>query len=109
MTQNANAVISEAIEKIEERAYKNSDENVILRVDYMMNYVSSKLISILFIADVAGDSKKEDFAQRCNINIAKNGGKAYLADLGFTKEDIVEECSIVGEKSGKYRCTSGRL
>ncbi len=96
MTQNANAVISEAIEKVEDRAYRNSDENVILRVEYMMNYVSSKLISITFIADVTSDSKEEDFAQRCNINIAKNGEKAYLADLGFTKENIAEACSTAG-------------
>lgn len=96
MTQNANAVISEAIEKIEDRAYKNSDENVILRVEYIMNYVSSKLISITFIADVTSDSKEEDFAQRCNINIAQNGEKAYLADLGFTKENIAEACSTAG-------------
>ena len=67
MTQNANAVISEAVEKIEVRAYKNSDENVILRVDYMMNYVSSKLISISFIEDVTGDSKKEDIVEECSI------------------------------------------
>ncbi len=96
MTENANAVISEAIEKIEDRAYKNGDENVILRVEYMINYVSSKFISISFIADVTSDSKKEDFAQRCNINIAKNGEKAYLADLGFTKENIAEACSTAG-------------
>lgn len=96
MTQNANAVISEAIEKVEERAYRNSDENVILRVEYMMNYVSSKLISITFIAHVTSNSKEKDFAQRCNINIAKNGEKAYLADLGFTKEDIEEVCSTAG-------------
>lgn len=96
MTQNANAVISEAIEKVEDRAYKSSDENVILCVDYIINYVSSKFISISFIADVTSDSKKEDFAQRCNINIAKNGEKAYLADLGFTKENIAEACSTAG-------------
>lgn len=96
MTQNANAVISEAIEKIEDRAYKNSDENVILRVEYIMSYVSSKFISITFIADVTSDSNKERFWQRCNINIAKNGEKAYLADLGFTKENIAEACSTAG-------------
>ena len=91
MTENANAVISEAIEKVEDRAYKSSDENVILYVDYIIDYVSSKFISISFIADVTSDSKKEDFAQRCNNNIAQNGEKAYLADLGFTKENIAEE------------------
>ena len=96
MTENANAVISEAIEKVEDRAYKSSDENVILYVDYIIDYVSSKFISISFIADVTSDSKKEDFAQRCNINIAKNGEKAYLADLGFTKENIAEACSTAG-------------
>ena len=96
MTENVNAVISEAIEKVEDRAYKSSDENVILYVDYIINYVSSKFISISFIADVTSDSKKEDFAQRCNINIAKNGEKAYLADLGFTKENIAEACSTAG-------------
>lgn len=96
MTQNANAVISEAIEKIEDRAYKNSDENVILRVDYILSYVSSKFISITFIAHVTSDSKEEKFWQRCNINIAKNGEKAYLADLGFTKENIAEACSTAG-------------
>ena len=48
------------------------------------------------MANVTSDSKKEDFAQRCNINIAKNGEKAYLADLGFTKENIVEVCSTAG-------------
>lgn len=96
MTENANAVISEAIEKVEDRAYKSSDENVILYVDYIINYVSSKFISISFIADVTSDSKKEDFAQRCNINIAQNGEKAYLADLGFTKENIAEACSTAG-------------
>lgn len=34
MTQNANAVISEAIEKIEDRAYGNSGENVILQMEF---------------------------------------------------------------------------
>lgn len=96
MTENANAVISEAIEKVEDRAYKSSDENVILCVDYIINYISSKFISISFIANVTSDSKKEDFAQRCNISIAKNGEKAYLADLGFTKENIAEACSTAG-------------
>ena len=48
------------------------------------------------MANVTSDSKKEDFAQRCNINIAKNGEKAYLADLGFTKENIAEACSTAG-------------
>ena len=96
MTKNANAVISEAIEKVEDRAYKSSDENVILCVDYIISYVSSKLISITFIADVTDESKKDRFWQRCNINIAKNGEKAYLADLGFTKENIAEACSTAG-------------
>ena len=96
MTKNANAVISEAIEKVEDRAYKSSDENVILCVDYIISYVSSKLISITFIADVTDESKKDRFWQRCNINIAKNGEKAYLADLGFTKENIAEACSMAG-------------
>ena len=96
MTENANAVISEAIEKVEDRAYKSSDENVILCVDYIISYVSSKLISITFIADVTDESKKDRFWQRCNINIAKNGEKAYLADLGFTKENIAEACSMAG-------------
>ena len=96
MTENANAVISEAIEKVEDRAYKSSDENVILYVDYIINYVSSKFISISFIADVTSDRETERFWQRCNINIAKNGEKAYLADLGFTKENIAEACSTAG-------------
>lgn len=96
MTENANAVISEAIEKVEDRAYKGSDENVILCVEYIIDYVSSKFISISFIADVTSDSETERFWQRCNINIAKNGEKAYLADLGFTKENIAEACSTAG-------------
>lgn len=96
MTENANAVISEAIEKVEDRAYKSSDKNVILCVDYIISYVSSKFISISFIADVTSDSETERFWQRCNINIAKNGEKAYLADLGFTKENIAEACSTAG-------------
>ena len=96
MTENANAVISEAIEKVEDRAYKSSDENVILCVEYIIDYVSSKFISISFIADVTSDRETERFWQRCNINIAKNGEKAYLADLGFTKENIAEVCSTAG-------------
>lgn len=92
MTQNANDVILEAVKKIEDNTYGKTDEHIIVTTDYVIDYISSKFISISFIVFVVGDSEEKSLYQRCNINIGKNGEKAYLADWGITKEKVAEEC-----------------
>lgn len=88
MTQNANAVISEAIEKIEDRAYGNSGENVILQVEYMMNYVSSKLISITFIADVTSNSKRKNFGNDV-ISILPKTERRRISQIWVSRRKIL--------------------
>ena len=69
---------------------------IIVTADYVIDYISSKFISMSFIVFVVGDSGEKSLYQRCNINIGKNGEKAYLADWGITKEKVAEECYSSG-------------
>lgn len=92
MTQNINNLILETVEQIEDKTYKKTDENIIVQVEYMITYMTSKFISISFRVDVISNAMKEPLWQFCNINIAENGKGATLADVGITKEDIITAC-----------------
>ena len=94
MTENANAVIQEAVKKIEDNTYKKTDKNIVVTADYKINYISGEFISISF--DVYVDEETVEW-QFCNINISRNGEKAYLADWGITKEKVAKECFLSEE------------
>ena len=50
MTENANAVIREAIKKIEDNTYKKTDKNIVVTADYKINYISGgRHLSGLFL------------------------------------------------------------
>lgn len=92
MEQNANSVISETIEAIENSTYKKTSKNVLVQVDYMITYMTSKFISVMFRVHIIDDEKEEIIWKCCNINMAKNGEAALLKDLGITKEEIIMAC-----------------
>lgn len=92
MEKNANEVIAEAVEKMWENTYGSTDENIIVDSAYNISYITSKFISIVFYADVIDSSGRKDFWQYCNINIGENGRKAYLSDLGISKERVAARC-----------------
>ncbi len=94
MTENANAVIQEAVKKIEDNTYKKTDKNIVVTADYKIDYISGEFISISF--DVYVDEETVEW-QFCNINISRNGEKAYLADWGITKEKVAKECFLSEE------------
>ncbi len=96
MTQNANNVILEAVKKIEDNTYGKTSENIIVTADYMIDYISSKFISISFTVYVTGNDGKRSLLQYCNINMGENGRKAYLADWGITKEKVAKKCYASG-------------
>lgn len=92
MEQNANSVISETIEAIENSTYKKTSKNVLVQADYMITYMTSKFISVMFRVHIIDDEKEEKIWKCCNINMAKNGEAALLKDLGITKEEIIMAC-----------------
>lgn len=93
MERNANNLILEAVERIEDKTYRKTDENMVVEADYFMTYITSRFISITFRVEVEhnGEGVLGPW-QYCNINIAKNGEGATLADLGITKEDVITAC-----------------
>lgn len=93
MTENANAAIQEAVKKIEDNTYKKTEKNIVVTADYEIDYISGEFISISFDIYVYEEAvEKQWLGQFCNINISKNGEKAYLADWGITKEKVAKEC-----------------
>lgn len=92
MEQNANSVISETIEAIENSTYKKTSKNVLVQADYMITYMTSKFISVMFRVHIIDDEKEEKIWKCCNINMAKNGEAALLKDLGITEEEIIMAC-----------------
>lgn len=93
MTENANAAIQEAVKKIEDNTYKKTEKNIVVTADYEIDYISGEFISISFDIYVYEEAvEKQWLGQFCNINISKNGEKAYLADWGITKERVAKEC-----------------
>lgn len=93
MTQNVNDLILETVEMIENKTYRRTDENVIVRADYMITYMTSKLVSITFRVYVTGNDTEKTPWQYCNINMEKNGEKAVLSDIGMTKDDVFRACN----------------
>lgn len=92
MTQNINNLILETVEKIEDKTYRRTDENVVVKADYMITYMTSKFVSITFRVYVTGNDVERTPWQYCNINMEKNGEKAVLSDIGLTREEISEAC-----------------
>lgn len=93
MTENINNLILETVEQIEEKTYRKTDENIIVQAYYVIPYMTSKFISIKFRVEVKHNGEGIFTpAQYCNINIAKNGTGATLADLGITREDVITAC-----------------
>lgn len=94
MEQNANNLILETVERIEDKTYRKTDENMVVEADYFMTYITSRFISITFRVEVAhnGEGTLGSW-QHCNINIAQNGEGATLADVGITREDVITACS----------------
>ena len=92
MEHNANSVISETLEAIENSTYKKTSKNVLVQADYMITYMTSKFISVMFRVHIIDDEKEEKIWKCCNINMAKNGEAALLKDLGITKEKIIMAC-----------------
>lgn len=93
MEQNVNALILETVERIENETYGKTDENVIVRADYMITYMTSKFVSITFRVYVMGSDGEKAPWQYCNINMEKNGEKAVLLDIGITRDDVLEACN----------------
>ncbi len=92
MTKNANEVIMEAVKKIEDRTYGVTDENLIIGADYDISYMTGKFISISFSVQVKDSNGTRYLWQYCNINMEKNGEKAYISDVGISKDRILAEC-----------------
>lgn len=97
MEKNANEVIIEAVEKMWENTYGSTDENIIVDAEYDFSYITSKLISIYFYVRIKDSSGWKNLWQYCNINIAENGRKAYLADVGISKEKVAARCEAGNE------------
>lgn len=93
MAQNVNGLILEAVERIEDETYGKTDENVIVRVDYMITYMTGKFVSITFRVYVTGNDTEKTPWQYCNINMEKNGEKAVLSDIGITRDDVFRACN----------------
>lgn len=92
MEKNANEVIAEAVKKIWDNTYGSTDKNIIVDAEYTISYVSSKFISICFYVYVMNENGQKNLWQYCNINIGENGRKAYLSDLGISKERVAARC-----------------
>lgn len=97
MTQNINNLILETVKQIEDKTYRKTDKNIIVRTEYMITYMTSEFISISFRTDIIGNAMKECLWQYCNINISENGKGATLADVGITREDIITACNASQE------------
>lgn len=97
MEKNANEVIIEAVEKMWENTYGSTDENIIVDAEYDFSYITSKLISIYFYIRIKDSSGWKNLWRYCNINIAENGRKAYLADVGISKEKVAARCEAGNE------------
>lgn len=98
MEQNVNSLILEKVEKIEDKTYRKTDENIVVEADYFMTYITSKFISITFRVKISdNDGTRMGPWQHCNINIAKNGVGATLADVGITREDVAIVCGAYRE------------
>lgn len=93
MAQNVNDLILETVERIENETYRKTDENVIVRADYMITYMTSKLVSITFRVYVTGNDTEKTPWQYCNINMEKNGERAVLSDIGITRDDVFRACN----------------
>lgn len=93
MTENINNLILETVEQIEEKTYRKTNDNIIVQAYYVIPYMTSKFISITFRVEVKHNGEDAWTPwQYCNINIAKNGEGATLADLGITREDVIAAC-----------------
>lgn len=92
MEKNANEVIAEAVEKMWKNTYGSTDENILVDAEYNISYVTSKFISIVFYVRIKDSSGWKNLWQYCNINIGENGRKAYLSDLGISKERVAARC-----------------
>lgn len=97
MEKNANEVIAEAVEKMWKNTYGSTDENIIVDAEYIISYVTSKFISIVFYVHIKDSNGWKNLWQYCNINIAENGRKAYLSDLGISKERVAARCEAGNE------------
>ena len=98
MEQNVNSLILEEVEKIEDETYRKTDENIVVEADYFMTYITSKFISITFRVKISdNDGTRMGPWQHCNINMAKNGAGATLADVGITREDVAIVCGAYRE------------
>lgn len=95
--ENANNLIKETIEQIEDMTYRKTDENIIVCVDYWISYKTSKFISITFTVDIISNTIDKHDNQYCNINIAGNGEGTTLADVGITRNDVITACNIYQE------------
>lgn len=93
MERNANNLILETVERIEDKTYRKTDENMVVEADYFMTYITSRFISITFRVEVEhnGEGALGPW-QYCNINMAQNGEGATLADVGITREDVITAC-----------------
>lgn len=92
MEKNANEVIAEAVRKMWDNTYGSTDENIIVDAEYNISYVTRKFISICFYADITDKRGQKHLWQYCNINMGENGRKAYLSDLGISKEQVAARC-----------------
>ncbi len=92
MEKNANEVIAEAVKKVWDNTYGSTGENIIVDAEYNISYVTSKFISICFYVDIQDYSGRKSLWQYCNINMGENGRKAYLSDLGISKEQVAARC-----------------
>ena len=92
MEKNANEVIAEAVKKVWDNTYGSTGENIIVDAEYNISYVTSKFISICFYVDIQDYSGRKSLWQYCNINMGENGRKAYLSDLGISKEQVAVRC-----------------
>lgn len=96
--QNANSLILDTVKKIEDKTYRNTDENMVVEADYFITYITSRFISITFKVEVSdNDGKRMGPWQYCNINIDNNGKGATLADVGITREEIAVVCGAYRE------------
>ena len=92
MEKNANEVIAEAVEKMWKNTYGSTDENIIVDAEYIISYVTSKFISIVFYVHIKDSNGWKNLWQYCNINMGENGRKAYLSDLEISKERVAARC-----------------
>ncbi len=91
LNQNINNTILEAVKKLEDKIYEEAEGDVTVKTEYRIIYMTSKLASIEFLAEITDNVDEKNLFQFCNINIAKNGEKAYTIVCEWSPDTIAHD------------------